>query len=106
VQRERVVKEVLEKKGVNLKAQRLIMKDLEDINEESVNTWLDENADLFGLKTAEPANAEQELNRAALRQQDVLTQNALTPERTEDLETKISNAQSADEILAILRANQ
>jgi hypothetical protein len=52
VQRERVVKEVLEKKGVNLKAQRLIMKDLEDINEESVNTWLDENADLFGLKTA------------------------------------------------------
>jgi hypothetical protein len=106
VQRERTVKEVLEKKGVNLKAQRLIMKDLEDISEESVNTWLDENADLFGLKIAEPANPEQELNRAALRQQDVLTQNALTPERTEDLEAKISNAQSADEILAILRANQ
>jgi hypothetical protein len=104
VQRERVVKEVLEKKGVNLKAQRLIMKDLEDINEESVNTWLDDNADLFGLKTAEPVNAEQELNRAALRQQDVLTQNALTPERTEDLEMRLSNAQSADEILAILRA--
>jgi hypothetical protein len=44
-------------------------------------------------------NAEQELNRAALRQQDVLTQNALTPERTDDLEMRISNAQSADEIL-------
>ena len=105
VQRERTVKEVLEKKGVNLKAQRLIMKDLEDINEESVNTWLDDNADLFGLKSTEPANPEQELNRAALRQQDVVTQNALTPERTDDLETKISNAQSADEILSILRAN-
>ena len=104
VQRERVVKEVLEKKGVNLKAQRLIMKDLEDINEESVNTWLDDNADLFGLKSAEPVNPEEENNRAALRQQDVLTQNSLTPERTDDLETKISNAQSADEILAILRA--
>ena len=49
-------------------------------------------------------NPEQELNRAALRQQDVLTQNALTPERTDDLETKIANAQSADEILSILRA--
>jgi hypothetical protein len=82
------------------------MKDLEDISEESVNSWLDENADLFGLKSAESVNPEQEINRAALRQQDVLTQNALTPERTEDLETKISNAQSADEILAILRANQ
>ena len=103
-QRERVVKEVLEKKGVNPKAQRLILKDLEDISEESVNTWLDDNGDLFGL-TKEPAvTQEQELNRAALRQQDILTQNSLTPDRAEDLESKISNAQSAEEILSILRA--
>jgi len=103
VQRERIVKEVLEKKGVNLKAQRLILKDLEDVSEESVNTWLDDNGDLFGL-TKEPAvTQEQEVNRAALRQQDILTQNSLTPDRAEDLETKISNAQSAEEILSILR---
>jgi len=103
-QRERVVKEVLEKKGVNPKAQRLILKDLEDVSEESVNTWLDDNGDLFGL-TKEPAvTEEQEINRAALRQQDILTQNSLTPERTDDLESKISNAQSAEEILSILRA--
>ncbi len=44
VQRERVVKEVLEKKGVNLKAARLVLKDLDDVNEESVNNWLDDNA--------------------------------------------------------------
>ena len=106
VQRERTIKEVLEKKGVNAKAARLIMKDLEDINEETVNNWLDDNADLFGLKVAESVNPEQENNRAALRQQDVLTQNALSPERTEDLQTKISNAQSAEEVLAILQANQ
>ena len=104
VQRERTVKEVLEKKGVNLKAQRLIMKDLEDISEESVNTWLDENADLFGLKIAEPVNPEEQNNRAALRQQDVITQNALSPERTEDMESRIASANSADEILAILQA--
>ena len=104
-QRERVVKEVLEKKGVNPKAQRLILKDLEDISEESVNTWLDDNGDLFGL-TKEPAvTQEQEVNRAALRQQDILTQNSLTPDRAEDLESKISNAQSAEEILSILRTN-
>ena len=102
-QRERVVKEVLEKKGVNPKAQRLILKDLEDISEESVNTWLDDNGDLFGL-TKEPAvTEEQEINRAALRQQDILTQGSLTPDRAEDLEAKISNAQSAEEILSILR---
>ena len=103
-QRERVVKDVLEKKGVNPKAQRLILKDLEDISEESVNTWLDDNGDLFGLTKPE-VNPEQEVNRAALRQQDILTQNSLTPDRAEDLESKISNAQSAEEILSILRTN-
>ena len=104
-QRERTVKEVLEKKGVNPKAQRLILKDLEDVSEESVNTWLDDNGDLFGL-TKEPAvTQEQEVNRAALRQQDILTQGSLTPDRAEDLESKISSAQSAEEILSILRTN-
>jgi len=103
VQRERVVKEVLEKKGVNIKAQRLILKDLEDISEESVNNWLDDNGDLFGLTKAE-VTEEQQINRAALRQQDIVTQNSLTPERTDDIETRIANAQSADEILSILRS--
>jgi hypothetical protein len=103
VQRERVVKEVLEKKGVNLKAQRLILKDLEDISEESVNNWLDDNGELFGLSKPE-VSEEQQVNRAALRQQDILTQNSLTSERTDDLESRISNAQSAEEILSILRS--
>jgi hypothetical protein len=60
VQRERTVKEVLEKKGVNPKAQRLILKDLEDVSEESVNTWLEDNGDLFGLTKPE-VTEEQEL---------------------------------------------
>jgi hypothetical protein len=34
VQRERTVKEVLEQKGVNTKAARLILKDLDEVNEE------------------------------------------------------------------------
>jgi len=102
-QRERVVKEVLEKKGVNPKAQRLILKDLEDISEESVNNWLEDNGDLFGLTSSE-ASEEKQLNIAALRQQDAVTQIGSTPERADDLESKISNAQSADEILNILRA--
>jgi hypothetical protein len=102
-QRERTVKEVLEKKGVNPKAQRLILKDLEDISEESVNNWLEDNGDLFGLTSSE-ASEEKQLNLAALRQQDVVTQMGTTPERADDLESRISNAQSADEILNLLRA--
>ena len=104
-QRERVVKEVLEKKGVNPKAQRLILKDLEDISEESVNTWLDDNGDLFGL-TKEPAvSEEQELNRAALRQQDVVTQLGTTPDKAQDLMNRVMNAATADELTSIIQGN-
>jgi hypothetical protein len=103
-QREQTVKQVLEQKGVNAKAARLIMKDLDDVSEESVTNWLTDNAELFGLKIDTQEKQEQEINRAALRQQDAITQNTLTPERTEDMESRIASANSADEILAILRA--
>ena len=107
VQRERTVKEVLEAKGVNAKAARLILKDLEDVNEESVSNWLDDNADLFGIKVEQQEHQqEQEINRATLRQQDVLTNGASTPNKSEDLSMKIDNADSMEEILALLQAQQ
>jgi hypothetical protein len=105
-QREQTVKQVLEKKGVNAKAARLIMKDLEDVNEESVANWLSDNADLFGIPVDSQEKQEQDVNRAVLRQQDAITQNAFSPERNEDMESRIASADSADEILAILRAQQ
>ena len=103
VQRERVVKEVLEKKGVNLKAARLVLKDLDDVNEETVSNWLDDNADLFGINVPAQSNADNP-SLAALRQQDVVTQGAVTPDREQYFNTKIDNAQSADELLALLRS--
>jgi hypothetical protein len=104
-QRERVVKEVLDKKGVNPKAQRLILKDLDDITEESVNNWLEDNGDLFGLVAPE-VNQEQEINRAALRQQDIVTQLGMTPDRAEDLLMRINNAASAEELNQIIYSQQ
>ena len=106
VQRERTVKEVLEKKGVNPKAVRLILKDIDDVNEESVNNWLDENGDLFGLTKQEEAPRVDEMDRAALRQQDVVTQGAYTPDRAEDLNYRLDNAESAEEILSLLRSQE
>ena len=103
VQRERVVKEVLEKKGVNLKAARLVLKDLDDVSEETVSHWLDDNADLFGINVPAQSNADN-ISLAALRQQDVLTQGAVTPDREQDFNTRIDNAQSADELIALLRS--
>lgn len=106
VQRERTVKEVLEKKGVNLKAARLVLKDLDDVNEETVNNWLDDNAELFGIQVNQEEPKATEMDRAALRQQDILTQNAITPDRAEDLNLRIDNADSMDALLDVLRSQQ
>jgi len=106
VQRERVVKEVLEKKGVNQKAARLVLKDLDDVNEESVSNWLDDNADLFGIKVAEQEAPVSQQDLARLRQQDVLTQGALTPDRGIDVEQRMNQATSAEELLSILQSQQ
>ncbi len=100
-QRERTVKEVLEQKGVNPKAVRLILKDLDEVSEESVNNWLEDNGDLFGLTAQETPNNNQS-DRAALRQQDMVTQGAITPDRGQDMEQRLNNAESAEEILALL----
>jgi stress-induced morphogen len=106
VQRERVVKEVLAKKGVNEKAARLVLKDLDDVNEESVSNWLDDNADLFGIKVAEEEAPVNQQELARLRQQDVLTQGALTPDRGLDVEQRLNQATSAEELLSILQSQQ
>ena len=104
-QRERIVKDVLDKKGVNPKAQRLILKDLEDVNEESVNNWLDDNGDLFGLTKEPEVNQEQELNRAALRQQDIVTQLGTTPDKAQDLLNRVLNAANAEELTQLIQGN-
>lgn len=75
-QREIIVNRVLEKKGVNLKTARLILKDMDDVSEESVGSWLDDNAELFSF-AKEPEKTQEELaNEEALRAQDGLSQGA------------------------------
>jgi hypothetical protein len=101
--RERTVKEVLEKKGINAKAARLILKDLDDVSEESLNGWLSENGDLIGYQE-QVVDEQKKQNLAALRQQDVITQGGIMPDRADELAMKLDNAQSADELLAFLRS--
>ena len=105
-QRERVVKEVLAKKGVNEKAARLVLKDLDDVNEESVSHWLDDNADLFGIKVQQEEAPVSQQDLARLRQQDILTQGAVTPDRGLDLDQRLNQAASAEELLSILQSQQ
>ena len=101
--RESSVAKVLEKKGVNPKAARLILKDLDEVNEETVSNWLEDNGDLFGItQQAQDAPQANEADLAALRQQDVITQGAVTPDRAEDIDMRLDQAQSAEDIYRIL----
>jgi hypothetical protein len=103
-QRESTVKSILEKKGVNQKAARLILKDLDgEFSEESVSNWLDDNADLFGIEVSQKRD---EQNLATLRQQDVMTQGAVTPDRAQDLEQRMDNASSMEELISLMQSQQ
>ena len=103
-QRESTVKSILEQKGVNQKAARLILKDLDgDFSEESVTNWLDDNADLFGIEVSQKPDSQ---NLATLRQQDVMTQNAVTPDRAQDIEQRMNNASSMEELMALMQGQQ
>jgi len=104
-QRESVIKKVLENNGVSLKAARLIARELDgDVTEESVVDYLTENAEVFGLEVQYNDAPEQTLDRAALRQQDIVTQQALTPDRAEDAQMRLNEAQSAEEIIAMIQS--
>ena len=104
-QRERVIKEVLDAKGVNPKAARFIAKDLEaDINEESVARWLDDNGELFGLTKQVTEDPKKQLDLAALRQQDIVTQGAQTPNPGMDADQMLNDATSADDIIRMIQS--
>jgi len=103
-QREETVKSILAQKGVNQKAARLVLKDLDgDFSEEAVSNWLDENADLFGIEVSKRPDSQ---NLATLRQQDAMTQGAFTPDRAQDIEQRMNNASSMEELMALMQGQQ
>jgi len=106
-QKETVIKKVLETYGVSPKAARLISREFDgEITEESVSQWIDDNAEVFGIEVQYENAPEQTIDRAALRQMDVVTQAATTPERAEDLLSRINNAASAEELSSIIYSQQ
>jgi hypothetical protein len=104
-QKETVIKKVLETYGVSPKAARLISREFDgDITEESVSQWIDDNAEVFGIEVKYEDAPEQTIDRARLRQQDIVTQAAITPDRAEDAFMRMNEAQSAEEIIAMIQS--
>lgn len=100
---ERTVKEILEQEGVKPSLAKYVLKDLDsDINADSVKNWLIQNAEDFGYELNKEAPKISDVDRTELRNQDSLTEGALTPDRAQDLEMRIANAASQEELERIL----
>ena len=104
-QKESTVKNVLESKGVNSTAARLILKDLDEVNEDSVNNWLRENGDIVGYKP----EVEQPVTPESVREfsrQDGATQFAATPDVSDEYVDMLQNynGNSEEELLSIIQS--
>lgn len=102
-QRERVLKDVFTSRGVNAKVMKFVPQDL-DASEESISAWLEENSDVFGYTVDPKEETISEQDKASLRQMDIVTQGAISPDRANSIELQIQNASSEDEIMSILRS--
>lgn len=100
--RSRSVKEVLASKGVPDKVAKFIPGDV--TTPEQIDSWLSENADVFGFSKSEEAvqaDENTQANVAAYNRINAATQNANTPTREADLMAKLEGAKSIDELNAI-----
>jgi hypothetical protein len=103
-QKESTVKSVLESKGVNSKAARLILKDLDEVSEDSVANWLRENGDIVGY--TEAAQEEAKPNVREFTRQDGATQFAATPDVSDEYVDMLQNydGNSEEELLSIIQS--
>jgi hypothetical protein len=100
--RSRSVKEVLATKGVPDKVAKFIPSDIS--TPEQIDSWLTENADVFGFnKTEEAVQADEETqaNVASYQRINAATQNANTPSRDQDLAAKLAGVKSLEELNAL-----
>jgi ElaB/YqjD/DUF883 family membrane-anchored ribosome-binding protein len=105
-QRERTIKDALERRGVNQKIAAFIPQDI-DPTEESVSNWLTNYADVFGLElvqqnqtpNVDPAQA------AAYQKMTNTVDQAASPEPTEDVMRRLMNAHTKEDLDEIIRTS-
>ena len=103
-QRDSTVKSVLESKGVSPKVAAFIPQDM-DITSESLDSWLDDYSDIFGLSKQSEGMDTNNISSddlAALRQIDIVTGNAAAPDMNDDVYLRLNQAQSAEDIINMI----
>ena len=102
-QRERSIKDALERRGVNQKIASFIPQDI-DPTEESVSKWLEDYADVFGIELGQ--NQRTNVDPADIASYKKMTGTAdagMTPERGADVMSRLMNANSKEELDDIIR---
>lgn len=98
-QKERIIRDVLSSRGVNQNIAQFIPSDLE-ANQDAIGAWLDNNADVFGIKKPEQSAVAQQ-DVAALQKMDTVLTGAEAAS-SDSIEARIAAATTEDEILSIL----
>ena len=101
--RERSLSDILQSKGLNPKVAKFVPIDVE--GEDAVNEWLTENAELFGA-TPVSASGVSEETRQELSKANALQERSVSPDKIADLEQRMGNAGTLDEINSILSEYQ
>lgn len=102
-QRDYSVKSTLESKGINPKIAAFIPQDM-DVNSSDFENWLNEYGDVFGVTQSDQSSQPgiNQADLATLRQMDIVTAGASSPDREEDLMLRLNQAESADDILNMI----
>jgi len=102
-QRDSVVSSVLAEKGVNPKIASFIPADIAS-DAEAIDSWLNENGEIFGYVREEPvreSNVDPE-DLQAFRRIERASNSAVSPDDVNDISSRLNNAQSAEEIIALI----
>jgi hypothetical protein len=105
-QRERTIKDALERRGVNQKIAAFIPQDI-DPTEESVSNWLTNYADVFGLELVQPNQTPNvdPAQAAAYQKMTNTVDQAASPEPTEDVMRRLMNAHTKEDLDEIIRTS-
>jgi hypothetical protein len=97
-QRERTIKDALERRGVNQKIASFIPQDI-DPTEESVSKWLEDYADVFGIELGQNQTTNVDpADIAAYKKMTGTADAGLSPERGADVMSRLMNANSKEEL--------
>jgi len=102
--RERAIKDALASRGVNSKIASFIPQDI-DPTEESVSKWLEDYADVFGYET-QSAQATPNIDpkqAAAYQRMTNAVEQGATPEFQADIHRRLMNANSREELDAVIK---